>query len=290
MKITKNIRNLILIWLFAIPQYVLGLAIIKYLGLSINWDVFWLGLIWVILIGIVSIYVFSLSDKMSQDRQILRYKIRELPFRNWLLTAGFVISVLLIVTIALVQTGFINPIAGFLMMLIFLGTFFLGVRPLRLFYSGFGELVMALVIGFFIPALSLQFQSQDLHRLLIFTAVPITLLFFSFQLAAQVKEFATESKLDEKRLIARIGWENGFILHNSFIIFAYFSIGVAGLLGLPRSIALPVFISFPLAGLQIWHLQQIANGKKPRWKFLQINNILIISMVILILVISFFIR
>ena len=290
MKIAKNVRQLIILWLFAIPQFLLGLAIVDYLGAELDWLVFWLGLIWVILIAIISVFLFMFSNEMLKNPQQIKYMIRQDLYRNWLLVAGFVLILLFICTLSLVQMAPIGPAAALFMFIIFLGSFFLSVSPPRLYYSGYGELVLALIIGFFIPALSLQMQIQELHRLLIFSSIPITLLMFSFQLIYQIADFREEIKVDEKRIIGRIGWENGFVIHNSFIILAYLTVGVAGLLGLPRSIAIPVFLSFPLAGLQIWHLQQISNGSKPSWKFLRSNNILIVSTVMIVFIFSYLIR
>ncbi len=290
MKITKNISSLISLWAFAIPQFFLGLGIVNYLGISINWTNFWLGLIWIVLTGFVSIYLFLLTNEMIQYPNQIRYKFREYPYRIWLLIVGLAVVLLFILTIGLADNHSINPASATMMVMIFFGSFFLGMKPLRLFFSGYGELVMAIILGFLIPAFSLMLQTQELHRLLIFSTIPIGLLIFSFQLVKQIENYESNIRGDEKRLIARIGWENGFVLHNSLIIIAYLMVGVAGLLGFPQKIALPVFISLPLAILQIWHIQQIANGAKPRWKFLQVNNILIISSVLFIFVLSFWIR
>lgn len=98
MKITKNIRQLILLWCFAIPLFFLGVGFVKYLGTSINWNAALLGLIWMILIGMGSVFSFSLSDELFKNPLQGKYLLREKPYKNLLLASGMIFVLLLVVT------------------------------------------------------------------------------------------------------------------------------------------------------------------------------------------------
>jgi 1,4-dihydroxy-2-naphthoate octaprenyltransferase len=77
--------------------------------------------------------------------------------------------------------------------------------------------------------------------------------------------------LGRQVLLLRIGWQRGMNLHNYALIGSYLLLGVFFAFVLPWSLTWPYLLSIPFAIYQIVQMQQIANGARPNWRFLNLT-------------------
>jgi 1,4-dihydroxy-2-naphthoate octaprenyltransferase len=140
--------------------------------------------------------------------------------------------------------------------------------PLRLAYSGYGELIQAIGVANLFPALGYLLQVGDLHNLLALMTFPLTFLVLASLLARSLQRYMEDLRRERQTMLVRVGWERGMTLHNALIAMAYLALVIAVFAGLPRNLALPAFLSLPVAVYQIWQMNNIAQGVKPRWRLL----------------------
>jgi 1,4-dihydroxy-2-naphthoate octaprenyltransferase len=146
-----------------------------------------------------------------------------------------------------------------------------GVPPVRLIYSGYGELVEAILVCNLPPTLALLLQTKDLHRLLPMLSLPVTFLYLAMLLVLLLPVYASDLKYGRKTLMVRMGWQMGMNLHNVLILSAYALLTVTIIMGLPFKIAFPSLFTLILGVFQIWQVQQVSAGAKPRWNWLIIT-------------------
>ncbi len=267
-----------------VGMFVLGTGMARYLGHTVDWGIFTSGIFWVLAIHLASHYLNEYFDApldalnpgrtpFSGGSGVLGAGEDQLP-RNVALVAAFgMFTIAAILTFSLMQAGQLNPAVIILMVLIFLGAFFYSVPPVQLVSSGYGELTTAVLVGALVPALAFALQAAELHRLLPLVTLPLVFLFLAVLMAVSFPDYATDQKYGKRTLLVRAGWENGMLMHNTFILFAFVLLGVAGLLGLPSAIVLPAFLPLPLGVLQVWYMRRIAAGAKPNWRALILNGV-----------------
>ena len=253
--------------------YSLGGGVARYLGVQIDWLVYWLGQGCIILLQLSSTFLKAYYDfpigirrqrrnkrvpRQGEDERFL-LKTAALQAAITTLTIGSVFTVLLYTNNA------ISLVALFILGSAFLIAFFYGVPPLRLVYSGYGELVLAIFLANLTPASAYILQTGELHRLLAMLTFPLTALYLAVSLALSLQPHADNIKNHNRTLMVRLGWQLGFQLHHLLVLVAYLMLGIAALLGLPWELSWPAFLTFPLAIYQIWIIYRIALGSTPRW-------------------------
>jgi 1,4-dihydroxy-2-naphthoate octaprenyltransferase len=152
-----------------------------------------------------------------------------------------------------------------MMILIMLGVLSYSIPPLKLASSGYGELLMSILVANLIPALAYLLQAGEWSRLLPMTTFPLLLLHLAMMIAFEFPDYATDSKFQKSTLLVRIGWQSGMLLHNLLLLGGFGLLGVAWALGLPYRIVLPALIVLPVAAFQIWIMNRIENGAPPNW-------------------------
>jgi 1,4-dihydroxy-2-naphthoate octaprenyltransferase len=281
-------------------QTFLGVGIAKYLGYDINWLVYWYGLLWVIAVQLGGIYLFQYFDlyidvdlesrtRFFGGNPVLGTGEGKLPRRFALIAALGAFATAATLTIMLYWQEAVGFNSVVLMLLIIMAVLAYGVPPLQLSRSGYGELLVGLVVGFLIPAFSFELQSGTLHRLITQTTLPIVLLIVPLLMALTFQGFSTDLKHNRENLLSKIGLQNSVVIHNSLILLAYLSLAGAMFLGLPRRVGLTAFYAFPLGMLQVWLINRIAIGSKPSWLAVRINGITMISLTIVLIIFSYWI-
>jgi len=159
-------------------------------------------------------------------------------------------------------------LAWFILLFIFLGTFFYNTPPIRLYTSGYGELTTSLVMAGLIPTFCFALQTGELHRLLLMTTTPLVALHFATMIALELPNYASNIKWDKRTLMVRLGWVTAMRLHDLAILFAIVSFTVASFNGLPRRVTIGALIALPLAAAQIWQMDRIRRGYPARWRTL----------------------
>jgi 1,4-dihydroxy-2-naphthoate polyprenyltransferase len=261
--------------LAGILLYVMGSGIVIYLGGIINWTVFWLGLACITLLQISSYLLKTYYDLVEagdrpsrQPRDpnadpppaLTRSILLQVAFTT--LTVGAVTTVLLIMQGAVSLTGWL------LLGISFFLAFFYAVPPLRLAYSGYGELVQSILVANLVPSLAYAFQTGELHRLLGMLTFVLTALYLSSALALSLPKYLNDLSSGHRTMMVRLGWQRGMNFHNILILSAYAILGLAATLGLPWVLTRPVLLTLPLGLFQIWQIVQIYGGARPRWRLL----------------------
>lgn len=282
---------------------ILGTGIARYLGINIDANVFFLGFIWLLLVQLAAIYLneyFDVEvDQYNSNRTLLsggsgvlgelgseEQLGKQVALRAFVVTASLAAAV----TFSLVWSGVVNMLAAIIMTLIFIGLVFYSLPPAQFSRSGYGEIVVAVVVGILFPSFGYILQTGDLHRLLTLTGLPITFLVLVFMLAVSFPDYATDMKYGKKTFLVRAGWQNVMTVHNTLILLSFLMLGSLTFFNFPRQIMLLAFIPMPLGMLQIWLMRQIENGVKPNWKTLAMNSAVMVGMLIYIFSYSFWTR
>lgn len=272
------IRHIIQPWLVAVVilTYAIGIGIAFHLGTSLDWINLFLGLLGAISILETRNFLSAYFDHpetpvstlhrddswYSELRAIKRQALMQIALT--ILTAWATTAVILI---------FRNAFSG-ACVLLYGFAFFLSIfsasPPLRLEKNGYGELIEALLVANFIPAIGLVLQDKPLSSFLIMLTLPLTLIYLAMKIAHSFESYGFQITHGSRTLVTQLGWQRSMRLHNLLIIAAYLLISIFGLVGLSWSSAWPMLLGLPLGGFQIFLIQRIEEGDKPRWRLLQL--------------------
>lgn len=267
--------------LMGVFLYALGAGIAHFLGYAINWTVFWIGQASITFLQLSSFYLKAYYDTPQPEetdspvdnkpdaprKEFTGQLSRQVVLQSALvmMTVGAVLTVLLL------WSGSIQPPAFLFLGLAFMLAFFYAVPPLRLVYSGYGELASAILMANLVPSLAFLFQVGDLHRLVAMITFPLTALYLATLLARTLQRYGADVRYTRRTLMVRMGWQFGMNVHNILILVAYLLFGVAALLDLPWALTWPPLLSLPVGLYQMYLISQIARGGKPRWSILNLT-------------------
>lgn len=282
----------------AILLYSLGAGIAKYLGVTIHWLTLFLGLAWILLIQIGGQALFDYFEPGKNPPITENGNINKNRSVNDEKTNAYVRIVICFaclaaagsISILIMQTNRLTPLTSILMIIAFLGSIFFSIPPFRIAYSGYGELLIAILFANFIPAFSFVLQTDELHRLVAMTTFPLTPLLLAMIIAFEFPEFGHDLKYNKQKLMVRMGWQNAMNLHNLLILCTFLLLAIAMVFQLPAFIGLPVFLTLPLGIFQIWQMKRIGDGAKPNWSTLKISWIVFSYVVVYLLVYSYWIH
>jgi 1,4-dihydroxy-2-naphthoate octaprenyltransferase len=262
--------------LSAVLLYALGIGIAHYLSGGMNWQSLFLGFVWIIFIVLGFQY---LNEYFDLDSIFETQTRKHTPFsgatgaigsgklpRQVALWAGLIfLTVSASLTVLIYRYIGLNLILVTILTIFILGEFFINLPPFRLVTSGYGEVIMSILMVGFIPAMAFLFQGHDFHRLLLMVTFPLTLLYLGMVLALEFPDYASDIKQGKKPILIRIGWQKGMQLHNVLVLGCFILLGIAFLVGLPFRIGWSVFLALPVAIFQTWMMNRISDGAKPNW-------------------------
>jgi 1,4-dihydroxy-2-naphthoate octaprenyltransferase len=266
--------------------YALGAGIANYLGVTINWNIYLLGQAWGTMMQLAAQYLNEYYDAPSDERNPNRTPFSggsnalgegKLPRRTALYAGLGCLAVVASLTVLIMSTASLSPAILLLMALIFTGSFFYSVPPVRLVTSGYGELTTSIIVANLAPAFAFLLQAGEWHRLLAMTTFPLTFLHLAMMLAFALPDYPADLRQGKRTLMVRMGWQQGINLHNILIFGAYLTLGLSVAFGLPFFIALPAFFTLPLGLLQIWQMRRIVDGGKPNWTALTMGAIILFA-------------
>jgi 1,4-dihydroxy-2-naphthoate octaprenyltransferase len=259
------------ILLASILFYALGGGVEIYQSGSVRWDVYWGGQL-VVLLLLLSIYF--LREYFSLPVIPLSRRSEPAPVfnRNGLLlisatalTAGAVLTVMLFASGALTSPAILFLGLAFIIAMMY------AIPPLRLAYSGYGELVFSILQANLVPGLAFLLQSGVFQRILPLLTFPLTFLYLASYLALHLQRYSEDIHLDRKTMLTRLGWQRGMALHNLLILLGFLVMGISAIFGLPWSLTWPGLLGLPVGIFQILQMNWIAGGAKPRWRLLAIT-------------------
>jgi 1,4-dihydroxy-2-naphthoate octaprenyltransferase len=255
--------------LLAALTYTLGAGIAHYLGRPVRAASFGLGLLAVLALLYAAFLLTEyfrlplmplVQDETPRHRESFRVMLLQVSY------AALTLSAVVILTLQLTHS--LNLSADILLALAFLFLVAYAVPPMRISEAGYGELILAVILGTLLPALALLLQYNQLHRLLSFTTFPLTLLALAYLLVCNFPAFATDQKLGRHTLLTRLTWQRAVPIHQFLVLAAFLLFAAAPFLEYPWSLVWPVFLVLPFAALQMIWLQRIANGGRTLWNFL----------------------
>ncbi len=279
--------------------YFLGSGIARYLGTPTDWGLLILGLLWIVMLQLSSQYLndyFILNPRLNNPNRSPftggagALGPGKLPRAAGLWAGLTALTVAASLTVLLIQFANLTPTSLLIVILIFAGAFLYAIPPVRLAGSGYGELMVSIIIANLVPAFAFLLQAGSLHRFLAMTTFPLTLLHLSMVIAYEFPDFARDLKYDNPTMMVRMGWRNALNLHNLLILTAFLLLGLAAVLGLPAFIAYPAFLTLPLGLLQIWQMIRIGSGARPNWRALTFTAITLFGATAYLLTFAFWTR
>lgn len=261
--------------------YALGGGIAAYLGETIRWPVYWLGQGAVTLLQFSSFFLCEYFERASQppfesipvprsgDEE--KKEPAPVPRVIFLQVAVTAMTAGAVLTVILLAGGNLGPVAFLFLGLAFILAMLYAIPPFRLVYSGYGELVIAILVSNLFPAIAFLLQTGALHRLLALLTFPLTFLYLAAMLAQSLSAYLEDMQRERQTMLIRLGWQRGMSLHNFLIAAAFILLAISVLAGLPWRLAYPAFLALPVGIFQIWQINSIAGGVKPRWRLLALT-------------------
>lgn len=259
--------------------YILGISVAHYMGGKIVFQDALVGLIICLLIrdmrNFLNAYfdhpesyhsTLKMSDPEREDLINIRRGLLQL-YSLLILTAGATLTSLL------VFRGVLNAGSVILLGIAFLLNFFSATPPLRFARKGYEDLVDAIYIANLVPAIAFSLVMVSPGSLIVELTLPLTFVFLAMKIAMGFQTYGFDSSRDRLSLTTILGWQKALLMHNLFTLIAFVLLGFFLLIGLPWSLTWPPLLVLPIGVLQILHLQNIANGAKPNWRYLNLLSV-----------------
>jgi len=276
--------------------FILGTGVAYYLDYIIRWDVFVVGLIWVYLLQLGAHFINELYNA-HEDRD----NPNRTPFSGGsgaigpgklsskvALAAGLsCYAILTSLTIVLFSLVNITPLLTVIMLISFMGSFFYSSPPLFLERSGYGEIIVSVIVAFLLPLFAFLLQTGNFDHLIALTALPLFFVHLAMMIAFEYPDYFTDQIYKKNTLLVRIGWQNGVILHHSLLGISYILYIFFSLLGLPLRVLLSAVLTLPFSIYQGWQLNRITKGYKPYWLGLTLNAVVTFGALVYFIALSY---
>ncbi len=186
-------------------------------------------------------------------------------------------------SVLLIAQADLVPSAYIIMFLALIAAIFYSTPPVKFEGSGYGELIISVLVTFLVPAFAFILQTGEWHRLVLMSAIPLTVIHLAMLVAFELPDYANDLKYEKRTLVIRLGWQSGMGLHNILILSAFLLLALARISGYPWFAMAAGMAGLPIGLFQIWQMRRIASGEKPNWTALTVGGVaLLISTVYLI--------
>lgn len=272
-------------------SYMLGLSIVRYLGITIKGTEAFLG-------GCVVILILSSSNLFNtyfasgfggaplvetpQQREILRRLILYVGEALLVISGGIVFILLLTDGLSLLALVFLA-----LDLIIALS---IAVPPIRLAARGYGELASAILLSGTPVLIAFLIQVNTLHRLVTYLSFPLVILALAYYLVLDFPTYSTDQSIGHQSMLVRLTWQRAIPLHNLLIVVSYLFYASGPLFGIPTALVWPPLLTVPLAIYEIIMLRNISAGLKPNWSILTINSTALMGLTVYLLMLTFWLR
>ncbi len=267
--------------------YLLGASVAAYLGEPFQLAPFALGLFFALTIQ-AALSLLSeafrphneplIRGETAQEKETLRNQ-------TLIFSLGLISAAMLTVLIVYLNFKLPSPTALF-WGASFLLTLLYAVPPFSLASRGFGELILALHLGYVIPFIAFFFQMGRTPNLAAFLFLPLAALGLAYFLILNFASFADDQKYERGTLLRILGWERVIALHHSLIIFAYFAFALFPFFGFSIKIVAPAFLSLPFALFQMIQLRAVGNGSPPHWTLLKSSALIVFGLTVYLLTLA----
>lgn len=255
--------------------YGLGAAVASYLGFSVRPVPYLAGQVIVLALQVGAHYLEGhfAAAHLTFNPGLRNETVGETAPDRWSLYAAVgAFGSAAIVTSLLVAAGELGLTGSLVIILAAVAGVAFSLPPLRLKYSGYGELLAAVGLSVLIPAFAFLLQTDQVHRLVFMTAAPLTCFTFAALLIDQLANYGRDQFRDEGGLMLRLGWETGMRIHDTALLVGFAIQVMLIYLGFPRRVALGGLLGVPLGFALIWYLGKIREGTPPRWTALRLGS------------------
>lgn len=252
--------------LFTAMAYNLGAAIAHYLGAPWRAAQFFWGLSAVLALQVSNAFFCEFFRHPAEplvEGETPRQRL-ELRTRLWQL-AAVALAMASLATLGLLYAG-LPPAAALLLLLIAASGLVWAAPPTRLVYSGYGEVILAILWADLVPAFAFLLQNEEMHRLLAWMTFPLTFLALAWLIVEDFASFATDQKYNRSTLLGRLSWQRGVVFHHACLAVAFLLFLSTPAFGFPWIMLWPLLLVLPFALMQGWRIQQIAGGAPTLWK------------------------
>lgn len=257
--------------------YSLGLAIVRYLGETIEVGLAVEGLSMVLALQLAVHYLNEYADAEADAAN---------PNRTWFSggsgalgagrlprTTALQAAIVSLTFVALLATTMLirgeTPTLAWAVFAVTLPlAYFYSAPPLRLVTSGYGEFLAALIVSALVPTFAYALQTGAMHRILFIATSPLVLFAFAMILAFEVPDYGTDLNFGKRTLMVRVGWDAGMRLHDAAVVAGSLALLAGTQLDIPTRVTLGLLIVFPLAAAQVWQMGRIRRGARPNWPLL----------------------
>lgn len=276
---------------FAAITYGLGSAIARYLGFPFSPAAFLLGISWSFLVQLTFNFLAEVFRPVNEPIQPGLFGAERVYLRDRLLY----ISIGCLVLIA--GSGYLIFLSGHSTpaSMIFLGSsmvalFIYAVPPISLSRRGFGELILAVHLGYIVPSLSFVLQVGDFHRLVPIFTLPVIVLALAYFLILDFPSFADDIKYERSTLLTNLGWQRAIQMHHGLVSGGFFLLALTPLAGVSLSLIWRVALALPFAIIQMLLLRSVGLGMRPLWTLLTLAAGTTFALTGYLLSISFLLR
>lgn len=279
--------NLLLVAL----TYSLGIAIARYLGISLDRILLFGGGLFVLS---ATAAAGALSSYFAPE-YVYPKDMADLQEKNAVLRIIFYCSIVLLGTCSLIVFYLIlqqqiQPATLFLLAVFAIIALFISIPPVRLIDRGYGEIAQAVLMGGLPAIIAFMLQAGSIHRLVSYFSFPILLLTLSYLLVLEFPDYAIDLKYKHQSLMIRLSWQRAIPMHNSLLIAAYIFFVAAPLVGIPLRVSWAPLLTIPIAIYQMIILRNIELGLKPTWRVLRVNALALVGLATYLLTFTFWIR
>ncbi len=281
-KITSFIRLSRPIFLVGgIVMYALGALVARYEGFTIGLSVYGLGQIAVTSTQLMGHYLNEYwdveGDRINPNRTFFTggsgiLPTGEISRRTALLAA----LVCLFVGSSAILGLSIWFGAGATSMMIFalglVGVFSYSGPPLKLSSTGFGELVVALMVSLLVPLLGYQLQAGHFGYFVVLATAPLVAINWMMLVFFEFPDIETDRAVGKRTLLVRLGSKRGQALVSAITLGAFGLIALLSMTLLPRPVALALF-AVPIAIVTMVLARQAVEVGKTRYSWLTFSAI-----------------
>jgi 1,4-dihydroxy-2-naphthoate octaprenyltransferase len=234
--------------------FVLGTTLSWRLGAAVNWSVFLLGLLAVILIMLATYYGGEAYD-VVEDRIAWSKGKNRFSGGSGVVAAGRISpnQAKTFSLIALLAACFIGILIHFgyetgpwtlpLGMIGILAGYCYPTPPIRWVTRGVGELLVGFSYGWLCLGAAFYLQTGALHPLIYWLSLPIGCTIFNVILLNEFPDYRADFLAGKRNLVVRLGRENSSHLYGGVMLVAWISLVLSAFAGIPISL---LFLATPL--------------------------------------------
>ena len=261
-----------------ILPFILGTILAYKINSTISMEIFFLGVLGVILIMLSTYHSGEYFDYREDEISQRSYKSKfaggsgvipagTMPRSVALWTS--IISLLLAGVIGIILQ-FVLKTGPYTLLLGFLGAFpgfFYSTRPIRLVQKGLGEIFIGFCYGWLPVASAYYIQTGSIHPIIHWLAIPIGLTIFNVIFLNEFPDYAADKATGKKNLLNRLGKNNGKFLYIVFSLMASAAMLASPFWGIPFKV---VYFYLPVLIISLFIVLMILRGKHEDRKMLEI--------------------